>query len=114
MSISTTKNELLAQIKTHLGNQFHLTPEQIDNMLPSFMVALRGHMENLEAAQREGEIAQIARASHTIKGALLNLGLTDCAELALKIEQQAKTEADTQKFPEIIQQIRNLLSPLLN
>ncbi len=114
MLTSTTKNEQLEHIKVHLFNQFHLSAEQINSMLPSFIVALRHHMENLEAAQSEGEITTIERASHTIKGALLNLGLTDCAKLALEIEQQSKTGADSKKIPEIIGQIRNLLNPLFD
>ncbi len=114
MPASTPKNEQLEHIKTHLGNQFHLSTKQIDDMLPSFIVALRNHMENLETAQRKGTITEIKHTSHTIKGALLNLGLAEAAQLALEIEQLSKTGAGTEKFPEIIGQMKTLLTPLFD
>ncbi len=112
MSPSKVKQQQLEQIKTHLFTQFHLTENQVAEMLPTFINALQDHIDNLETAQNQGEVDEIGRASHTIKGALLNLGITEAAEIAFQIEQQAKIEKNIENLPALTQQIRNLLSPL--
>lgn len=78
------------EIKNYLSEQFHLPLEQVETMMPSFIVALRSHMETLENAVRQGDVAQVGIAAHTIKGAFLNLGLEECAKIALDIEKTAK------------------------
>ena len=79
-------------IKSHLTKQFSFSPEQVDMMLPSFISTLAGHMVNLENAVQSKNPIQLGRAAHTLKGALLNLGLSDCATIALEIEKNGKQD----------------------
>lgn len=48
-------------------------------------------MENLRVAQQNDDPEHLHKAAHTIKGALLNLGLFSCAEMASQIETGCET-----------------------
>lgn len=100
-------------IKLHLTKQFSFTTEQIDMMLPSFISTLASHMHNLENAVEGKDPQQVGKAGHTLKGALLNLGLADCADIALEMEQNGKrgnTEFDYQAY---LHSLRNKIGDLL-
>jgi len=78
-------------IREYMKEQFGLSVEQIDEMLPIFLKTLNGHMDKLEKVLQSGELELIGKAAHTLKGALLNLGLHDSAEHAKEIELKAKS-----------------------
>ncbi len=103
----------LNTIKEHLARQFHLPDEQIDKMLPSFVSTLKVHMQNLESALAEEDFISLGRASHTIKGAFLNLGLDDCAEIALKIEEKGKLGDSSPHFRRLLDDLRLKIEPVL-
>jgi histidine phosphotransfer protein HptB len=85
-----TSQQYINQIKSYLFNQFSLSEEQVSEMLPSFISSLSGHMTSLEKAFATGDLEALGKSGHTIKGAFLNLGLADCAEIALQIEHKGK------------------------
>jgi histidine phosphotransfer protein HptB len=85
-----TSQLYINQIKSYLSQHFNLAEEQVSEMLPSFLATLSGHMNNLEKAFAGGNLETLGKSGHTIKGAFLNLGLTDCAEIALQIERKGK------------------------
>lgn len=80
----------LQQIKQHLQTAYLLSPEKTESMLPVFFATLRGHMNQLAELANDGDMEQLARTSHAVKGALLNMGLMDLAETAYTLEQQSK------------------------
>jgi len=75
---------------------------------------LREHFVTLEAAVAADNLEQIGRAAHTIKGALLNLGLGECAETAADIERNAKAESMKTDYQELVERIRAMLAGLFN
>ena len=80
------------EIKKYLSEQFHLPVDQVETMMPSFLSTLGMHMENLEEALNKNNLMQVGKAGHTIKGAFLNLGLNECAQIARDIEECGKAE----------------------
>jgi len=84
--------EIKQRIRTYLAITFHFSDAQIEQMAPGFFVTLRGHLETLERAIAE-DPAQTARAAHTMKGALLNLGLEAEAAIALELEKRGNAGA---------------------
>lgn len=94
-----------ARIKEYLGNQFDLPEDQIESMLPQFRKTLAVHMENLKEAHESSDLQVLQGAAHTMKGALLNLGLNDCAELALALEQGAAVGDKDIDYSQIIDRI---------
>ena len=100
-------------IKKYLAEQFNLPPEQIEMLLPSFIATLGTHMQNLENALAENNLASIGEVGHTIKGAFLNLGLEDCARIALRIEERGKAGDHTTNFKQLVEDLRLKISPIL-
>ncbi len=77
-------------IREHMKNSYLLNDEKINDILPGFLTALNGHMAELEQKLAVGDAVSLGVSGHTIKGALLNLGLFELADLAYQIEQQGK------------------------
>ncbi len=100
-------------IKKYLKNQFHLPGEQIEIMLPSFISTLKDHMRNLELAVEDENFDVLGKAGHTIKGAFLNLGLKECAEIALKIEEKGKIGDHSTNFRALLEDLRLKIGPVL-
>ena len=107
-----SKQERIEQIQSYLCGKFHLPIEQVGEMLPSFLTTLDTHLENLENAWQSGDLTTLGKAGHTIKGALLNLGLHDCAEIAQKIERRGRDADDSANFQEMIAELRDNLAVL--
>ncbi|MDR3630615.1 MAG: Hpt domain-containing protein [Desulfocapsaceae bacterium] len=104
-----TSKDYVHQITVYLARQFHLGEAQISEMLPSFISTLTGHMANLEAALKSNNLEALGKAGHTIKGAFLNLGLTDCAEIALQIERGGKEGDRSTDFAGLTANLREII-----
>lgn len=81
--------KICERIKNYLCEQFNLPEEQVVTMLPEFKKTIASHMENLQQVDPIENLDGLKKSAHTIKGAFLNLGLMDCAELAVTIENGA-------------------------
>lgn len=101
------------QIKAHLAEHFSLSGEQVDTMLPSFLSTLGTHMEKLEIALAENNPIMLGKIGHTIKGAFLNLGMEDCARIALRIEEKGKQGKSSADFKKLVQDLRLQINPVL-
>ena len=101
-----TSQQYISQIKLYLFNQFSLSEEQVLEMLPSFITTLSGHMANLEKALANGNLEVLGKTGHTIKGAFLNLGLADCAEIALQIEHRGKEGDMSTDYSRLVADLR--------
>ncbi|OEU51381.1 MAG: hypothetical protein BA862_06670 [Desulfobulbaceae bacterium S3730MH12] len=109
-----TNGQSIKQIKQYLFEQFSLTEEQIETMLPGFISTLVSHMQNLENALVENNPTTMGRAAHTIKGAFLNLGLEECAQTASLIEEKGKAGDMTTDFQKLINDLRCCLDPVIS
>ena len=78
-------------IKQHLQTAYLLSEDKAATMIPVFVNTLRIHVNQLAELADLGDITQLGRASHTVKGALLNMGLADLAEAAHALETWAKS-----------------------
>jgi len=103
----------LQYIKSYLSEQFNLPAEQIEMMLPSFIMTLSNHMRNLEKALEQNKPLILGKIGHTIKGAFLNLGLDDCAQIALLIEERGKAGDTTTNYKELVEELRQKVKPVL-
>jgi HPt (histidine-containing phosphotransfer) domain-containing protein len=112
--INMTANTTISKIKIHLAEQFNLTDEQIESMLPGFVVTLITHMQNLEDALVGDNPETIGRAAHTLRGALLNLGMEECAKIALLIEDRGKGEDESTDFKKLVDDLRLGLAPIIS
>ncbi|WP_073612979.1 Hpt domain-containing protein [Desulfopila aestuarii] len=107
------KEERIEQIQEYLVEKFHLPREQISEMLPNFIGALVSHMDKLDVAFRSGDLIALGRAGHTMKGALLNLGINDCVDIAFELEQKGKAMDTTTDYSALLGELRERLGGLI-
>jgi len=102
------------EIKDFLKKQFNLSGDQIDAMLPGFIDTLASHMDHLEEVFQSGDIIRLGKAGHIIKGALLNLGLAECAEIAYIIEKEGKNRNENTDFEALVYTLKDKLADYLS
>ncbi len=102
----------LQKIKSYLMNQFSLEEPQVTGMLPAFVATLESHMNMLETDFKKGDLVALGKAGHTMKGALVNLGLHEYAELACDIEEGAKKDDGTIKYEKLLSQLREVVTAI--
>ena len=107
------QQQTINRIKAHLAEQFNLPAEQIDILMPSFIATLHTHMHNLQKAMETNNPLAIGQVGHTIKGAFLNLGLGECAAIALHIEQLGKAGDHLANYQQLFEQLRDTLLPII-
>ncbi|MDW7771830.1 MAG: Hpt domain-containing protein [Desulfobulbaceae bacterium] len=86
MSREMQQEEYRRIIKTHLRSAYLLSDARINEVLPRFLETLEILVSDLEKLSGSGNIEEINRTGHAIKGALLNLGLQQLAEKAYALE----------------------------
>ncbi|MDR2550286.1 MAG: Hpt domain-containing protein [Desulfobulbus sp.] len=94
-------------IKQHLKTYYLLNDEKIETMIPVFAATLRSHMARLAELAADGNMEQLGKASHAVKGALLNMGLADLAETARLIELRCKNGDRTADYRSLISQLHS-------
>ena len=100
----------LKTAKNHLQTAYLLSEEKIEAMIPLFLATLHTHMNGLADLAKNGDIEQLGRASHAVKGALLNIGLTDLAENASMLEKKCKSGTLPENYQEVITELQYTIS----
>lgn len=103
----------LAEIRTHLKEMYSFSPTQIESLLSTSATSVQEGLEVLAEACLNNNNADIAQASHKLKGTLTNLGMTKPGELAKKMEFSAKAN-EKQAYDEWLTELHRDLEPLLN
>lgn len=93
------------RIKEHLSTAYLLSEEKIETVMPRFLETVRALMVELEVLAATENHDALSRTGHAMKGALLNLGLHDLAQMALAIEQHQQT-SDIK--PDCVKQVNEL------
>jgi histidine phosphotransfer protein HptB len=112
--VQMTSLQYIDQIKSYLSRQFSLGEAQVSEMLPSFILTLSTHMTNLEKALASGDLEVLGKSGHTIKGAFLNLGLTDCAEIALQIERSCREGDLSTNYARLVADLRGKIDVIID
>ena len=97
-------------IKQHLKTAYLLSDEKTAFMIPVFVQTLRSHADRLAELAASGDLQQLNRASHAVKGALLNMGLADLAQTAHALEQQCRAGDDTFDYLSRIAELQQQIS----
>jgi len=83
-------------------------------MIPGMVATLASHMDNLEKAFYADDLEQLGKAGHTMKGALLNLGLSECAEIAFEIERNGKSAEHSTDYQALVSSLREKIDPYIH
>ncbi len=100
----------LETIRQHLKTAYLLNDDKIAAMLPVFITTLRTHVDNLAELAAGEDMQQLSRASHAVKGALLNIGLTELAEIAYTLEKQCRDGNPACDYQALIMQLQSTVS----
>jgi signal transduction histidine kinase/CheY-like chemotaxis protein len=79
------------QAHIYLKQELGVDDEQVTNILSTLSLPLKETLWSVEKAHQEQNLTAIAKAAHSLKGALLNLGLNELADLAKTIEMSSAT-----------------------
>jgi HPt (histidine-containing phosphotransfer) domain-containing protein len=102
----------LKRMREHLKDAYLLSDTKAATMLPVFIATLQSHVDQLTALAENGDIQQLGRAGHAIKGALLNVGLTDLAQTAHALEKICANGADSLTCQELIAHLQDTVAQL--
>ncbi len=96
------RDTYLQVIHEHMKSSYLLDEEKIRTILPGFLNTLQQQLQTVEQCLDRGDLSALGKAGHTLKGALLNLGLFELADVAYSIEQQGKQQAADADYSEMI------------
>lgn len=102
----------LETMRRHMQEFYLLDEKQVDEVLPGCLNTLFEHIHTLETLQQEGDAAALAKASHAVRGALLNLGLFDLAEYVCLVEARCEELCDLPACRSLLATLREKLQPL--
>ena len=94
-------------------DQYQFSIDKVATMLPTFLDVLQNHMRDVESAMEKGEVPSIGKAGHTLKGALLNLGLDDIAQIAKTIETEGLANNRDIDYSALVLQLQVQLEEIL-
>ncbi|MDH5298675.1 MAG: response regulator, partial [Desulfobulbaceae bacterium] len=101
-----------ATVKKHLINVCRMPPERVDMLFDSFRQTLAGYIADAEKALTDGDTASLRLAAHSLKGGLLNMGLSEWAELAYQLERDAQKGEIAPTHSDLLQEMQTGISPL--
>ena len=87
--------------------------ELLKELLEIFYDDVPNRLTQLGRAVSEGDAECVRQEAHTLKGALLNLGLEQCAGTALTIEKGAKAGEHHRDYRALCEELRSSLRELL-
>ena len=99
MKVAPQPAKFKQQAHEYLKAQLGMEDEQVAQILVSLTQPLKSTFEATEAAYLANDSNLLSEAAHSLKGALLNLGLNELAVLAKNIEHSAK--ANEQKSHDV-------------
>ena len=103
----------ISKVRAHLAAKYKLTEDKIDFLLNGLKGSLQAEMSKAQTAASQNDLPSLAHAAHSMKGALLNLGLAEWAELARSIELGAKA-SDTIDFNNLVNELINGVAILID
>lgn len=101
-----TAVEYKRSIRDHLSRAYMLSDEKIAVFLPRFLTTLKTHLDNLQQPIQTENLEELSKDAHTLKGALLNLGLRELADIAYHIELQSRAGDGTTDYLSLFERLR--------
>jgi len=101
-----TGEEYIQSISDHLHKAYMLSEEKIQEVMPRFLDTLGAHLENIEPPLETNNLSELGKAGHTLKGALLNLGLLNLADIACRIEKQCNAGDETTDYQTMVKELQ--------
>lgn len=94
--------EKIHTIRQYLTEHFELSDDQLKELLPMFIRTIHDNVRELSEYAEQNDTTRISRMGHTLKGALLNLGLNELAMIARSVELYSFEERGPQECLQLI------------
>ncbi|MBU1231960.1 MAG: response regulator [Proteobacteria bacterium] len=101
------------QVRHYLQQTTHLTKDQVDTICRMSCESIITSLTKAEDAFKKDDFSQLAASVHTLKGTLLQCGLTPWANKAQNIVTAARSKS-RQPYDRLLQEFREGLGGLLN
>ncbi len=115
MPESAVQSEMQAisadEVCDHLMKSFDLDRAEAETVLDTYCGSLTDNLVNLQQALQKQQLEEASRQAHALKGALLNLGLTELADTAYALEKEAAGEPKNSHVL-LVEQLIDKLQPI--
>ncbi|WP_306549346.1 ATP-binding protein [Desulfobulbus sp.] len=101
------------EVLGHLQTATQLNPDQVTKILLAAQSSIASNLAVAAEAIRNQDLPALARASHTLKGSLLQCGLAEWADQAQVIYNGAKNQEESLPFAELLATLRQGLSDFI-
>jgi len=102
----------IKEIESYLKNSLGLSDEEIKNLLELAKLNIKKHLKELETFIFNKDFENISKTAHTLKGVVLNLGLTDIAKNLKTLELKAKEEKNIKEITKLFENIKITLKEI--
>ena len=102
----------IKEIENYLKNSLGLNEEEIKNLLELAKLNVKKHLKELETFLSNKDFENISKTAHTLKGVVLNLGLTEIAKTLKIVELKAKEEKNIKEIIKLFENIKNILKDI--
>ncbi len=75
-----------------MAESLGLDDDEFSEVLSLFIEVSASDLEELESGLKEEDANRVSEAAHSIKGAAMNLGLTEISEIAQGVEMRARKD----------------------
>ena len=100
------------EIENYLKNSLGLSEEEIKNLLELAKLNVKKHLKELETFLLAKDFENISKTAHTLKGVVLNLGLTEIAKTLKIVELKAKEEKNIKEIIKLFENIKTILKDI--
>ena len=102
----------IKEIENYLKNSLGLNEEEIKNLLELAKLNVKKHLKELETFLSNKDFENISKTAHTLKGVVLNLGLTEIAKTLKIVELKAKEEKNIKEIIKLFENIKTILKDI--
>lgn len=103
----------LERVAAYLQTATRLRPEQIEQIVKAAIRSIISQLQKADDALAAGDLATLGRAAHTLKGTLLQCGLSDWADKAQEIHTGVRENQDL-PYAELVAALRQGLTVLID
>lgn len=101
------------KLREHFSTTYRLKDDQIDMMLASTSKSLNASLRALyEALDEGGNLNEVSRLGHSVKGLLLNMGEPQWAEFARELENSA-AKGESRDYRKLVECIHRGVEKIL-
>ena len=100
------------EIENYLKISLGLNEEEIKNLLELAKLNIKKYLKELETFLFNKDFENISKTAHTLKGVVLNLGLTEIAKSLKTFELKVKEEKNIKEINRLFESIKTTLKEI--